>query len=53
MNLFWMLPLMGILNVKARDLAGYSVLQLLFHVPVVLFLAWLFAGTLAYIPPAP
>jgi short-chain fatty acids transporter len=52
-NPFWMLPLMGILNVKARDLAGYSVLQLLFHVPVVLFLSWLFAGTLAYLPPAP
>ena len=52
-NPFWMLPLMGILNVKAKDLAGYSVLQLLFHVPVVLFLSWLFAGTLAYLPPAP
>jgi len=51
-NPFWMLPLMGILNVKAKDLAGYSVLQLLFHVPVVLFLAWLFAGTLTYLPPA-
>ena len=37
-NPFWMLPLMGILNVKARDLAGYSILQLLFHAPVVLLL---------------
>lgn len=52
-NPFWMLPLMGILNVKAKDLAGYSVLQLLFHVPVVLLLAWLLAGTLTYLPPAP
>ena len=50
-NPFWMLPLMGILNVRARDLAGYSVLQLLFHIPVVLLLSWLFAGTLAYVPP--
>jgi short-chain fatty acids transporter len=50
-NPFWMLPLMGILNVKARDLAGYSILQLLFHVPLVFFLAWLFAGTLPYHPP--
>ncbi|HUP43949.1 MAG TPA: TIGR00366 family protein, partial [Thermoanaerobaculia bacterium] len=33
MNPFWMLPLMGILQVKARDLAGYSILQLLFHTP--------------------
>jgi len=50
-NPFWMLPLMGILNVKARDLAGYSILQLLFHAPIVFFLAWLFAGTLVYHPP--
>jgi short-chain fatty acids transporter len=45
-NPFWMLPLMGILNVRARDLAGYSILQLMFHLPVVLFLCWLFARTL-------
>lgn len=44
-NPFWMLPLMGILNVRARDLAGYSFLQLLFHAPIVLFLCWLFAQT--------
>jgi short-chain fatty acids transporter len=50
-NPFWMLPLMGILNVKARDLAGYSILQLLFHAPIVLLLCWLFAQTLPYIPP--
>jgi short-chain fatty acids transporter len=50
-NPFWMLPLMGILNVKARDLAGYSILQLLFHAPIVLLLCWLFAQTLPYVPP--
>jgi len=50
-NPFWMLPLMGILNIKARDLAGYSVLQLLFHLPLVFFLSWLFAFTLHYHPP--
>jgi short-chain fatty acids transporter len=50
-NPFWMLPLMGILNVKARDLAGYSVLQLLFHIPVVFLFCWLFAQTLPYHPP--
>ena len=42
-NPFWMLPLMGILHVRARDLAGYSVLQLVFHAPIVFFLCWLFA----------
>jgi short-chain fatty acids transporter len=45
-NPFWMLPLMGILNVRARDLAGYSILQLLFHAPVVLLLCWIFARSL-------
>ncbi len=50
-NPFWMLPLMGILNVRARDLAGFSILQLLFHAPVVVFLCWLFARTLPYLPP--
>jgi short-chain fatty acids transporter len=42
-NPFWMLPLMGILNVRARDLAGYSILQLMFHAPIVVFLCWAFA----------
>jgi short-chain fatty acids transporter len=51
LNPFWMLPLMGVLNVRARDLAGYSILQFMFHMPVVLLLAWLFAKTLPYIPP--
>jgi len=48
---FWMLPLMGILNVKARDLAGYSMLQLVVHVPLVLLMSWLFTWTLPYLPP--
>jgi short-chain fatty acids transporter len=51
-NPFWMLPLMGILNVRARDLAGFSILQLLFHAPIVILLCWLLAGTLPYSPPA-
>jgi short-chain fatty acids transporter len=50
-NPFWMLPLMGITGVKARDLAGYSVLQLLFHAPVVLLLLWILGLTLPYVPP--
>jgi hypothetical protein len=29
----------------------HPVLQLLFHTPIVLLLCWLFARTLAYIPP--
>lgn len=51
LNPFFMLPLMGILNVRARDLAGYSILQLIFHAPVVLVVCWLLAYTLPYVPP--
>ena len=51
LNPFWMLPLLGILRLKARDLVGYGVLQLLVHIPVVFFLCWFFARTLAFIPP--
>jgi short-chain fatty acids transporter len=50
-NPFWMLPLMGLIGVKARDLAGYSTLQLIFHAPVVLLLLWLLGMTMPYVPP--
>ena len=42
-NPFWMLPLLGILKLKARDIVGYGVLQLIVHIPVVFFFCWLFA----------
>jgi short-chain fatty acids transporter len=50
-NPFWMLPLLGILRLKARDIVGYGVLQLIVHVPVVFFLCWLFARYIPYLPP--
>lgn len=53
LNPFWMLPLMGILSVRARELAGYAILQLAVHVPLVFALCWLFARTLPYVPPHP
>jgi short-chain fatty acids transporter len=43
---FWMLPLLGILGLKARDIVGYSMLQFVVHVPLVLFLVWIFNLTL-------
>lgn len=46
LNPFFMLPLMGILNARARDLAGYSILQLIFHTPLVLVYCWAMAYTL-------
>jgi short-chain fatty acids transporter len=51
LNPFWMLPLLGLLHVKARDLVGYSVLQMVFHIPLVFFLCWLFAQLIPYVPP--
>ena len=50
-NPFWMLPLLGILHLKARDLIGYATLQLMVHIPIVFFLCWWFGRTIAYIPP--
>lgn len=50
-NPFWMLPLLGVLSLKARDIVGFSFLQLLVHAPVVLFMLWYLAGTLTYVPP--
>jgi len=51
LNPFWMLPLLGLLHVKARDLVGYSVLQMFIHIPLVFFLCWLFAQLIPYVPP--
>ena len=48
---FWMLPLLGILGMKARDIVGYATLQFVVHVPLVLFLVWILNYTLTYVPP--
>ena len=37
-NPFWMLPLLGVLGLRARDLVGFTFLQLLVHLPLVLLL---------------
>jgi short-chain fatty acids transporter len=46
-NPFWMLPVLGVLGLKARDLIGYSFIQFLINTPLVLFLLWLLGGTLS------
>lgn len=45
-NPFWMLPLLGVLRLEARDIVGFCFTQLLFAAPLVLFLLWAFALTL-------
>jgi short-chain fatty acids transporter len=50
-NPFWMLPLLGVIGIKARDIVGYSIIQFLVHTPLVLFLIWALARTFEFVPP--
>lgn len=50
-NPFWMLPLLGVLALRARDIVGFTFLQLIVHTPLVLFMLWFFARTLTYVAP--
>ncbi len=50
-NPFWMLPLLGVLGLKARDIVGFTFVQLIVHVPLVLLLLWVLGSTFAYHPP--
>jgi short-chain fatty acids transporter len=51
LNPFWMLPLLGILKLRARDVVGYSALQFLTQTPLVLFLCWVFGRSLEFVAP--
>jgi short-chain fatty acids transporter len=50
-NPFWMLPLLGILKIRARDLVGYGILQLMVQAPLVVFLCWMLARTVPFVAP--
>jgi short-chain fatty acids transporter len=50
-NPFWMLPLLGVLGLRARDVVGFTFIQFLVHLPLVIFMLWALAGTLAFHPP--
>ncbi len=50
-NPFFMLPMLGILKLKAKDVIGFTVTQLVFHLPLVLFLLWILGRSLTYTPP--
>jgi len=50
-NPFWMLPLLGVLGLKAREIVGFTFLQLVVHVPLVLLMLWAFGLTLEYHAP--
>lgn len=50
-NPFFMLPLLAVLGLRARDLVGFTFLQFVFHLPVVLLLLWLLGMTFQFEPP--
>ena len=50
-NPFWMLPVLGILGLRARDIIGFTVVQFLVSLPLVILLLWALGTTLAYHPP--
>ncbi|SDR80639.1 short-chain fatty acids transporter [Nocardioides scoriae] len=50
-NPFFMLPLLAVLGLRARDLVGFTFVQFLFHLPVVLLLLWLLGMTFEFVPP--
>ncbi|MEP7041752.1 MAG: TIGR00366 family protein [Dokdonella sp.] len=50
-NPFWMLPLLGVLGLKARDIVGFTFVQLAVHLPLVLLLLWALGLTLEYHAP--
>jgi short-chain fatty acids transporter len=45
---FWMLPVLAILGLRARDVMGYTFLVFVVLFPLVLALAVVLGGTLAY-----
>jgi len=50
-NPFFMLPLLAVLGLRARDLIGFTFLQFMFHLPVVLLLLWLLGMTFEFEQP--
>jgi short-chain fatty acids transporter len=50
-NPFWMLPILGILGLRARDLIGFTFVQFAINLPLVLALLWILGTTLGYHPP--
>ena len=45
---FWMLPILGMFNLRARDVMGYTIVVFLALTPVVLILVTILAATLGY-----
>ena len=50
-NPFFMMALLGVLGLRARDIVGYTVTQLVVHAPLVIFMLWALGETLTYHAP--
>jgi short-chain fatty acids transporter len=50
-NPFWMLPLLGIVGLKAKDIVGFTALQFIVHFPIALLLGAILMSTFTYMPP--
>ena len=50
-NPFWMLPLLGILKLRARHIVGFTFLQFMFLAPLMLVALTALSYTLGYTPP--
>lgn len=50
-NPFWMLPLLGILRLKSKDLVGYTAMQFIVHFPIMILTAAILMSTFTYVPP--
>jgi short-chain fatty acids transporter len=50
-NPFWMLPLLGILGLKSKDLIGYTSVQFFVHFPIIMILAAILMTTFTYHAP--
>ncbi|PJX21054.1 Short chain fatty acid transporter [Advenella sp. S44] len=50
-NPFWMLPLLGILRLKSKDLVGYTAMQFLVHFPIVIVAGAILMHTFTYVAP--
>lgn len=50
-NPFWMLPLLGILGLKSKDLVGYTAIQFCIHFPLAMIAAAILMATFTYHAP--
>lgn len=50
-NPFFMLPLLALLKIRARDLVGFTGVQFVIHFPIVILLCWGLGLTFTFVPP--